>query len=32
MGVVAQAGSFNLIDIVNSQEGMWNIIPQFLVL
>ena len=29
MGVVAQAGSFNLIDIVNSQEGMWNIIPQF---
>ncbi|MFS1538987.1 MAG: NADH-quinone oxidoreductase subunit NuoH [Candidatus Phlomobacter fragariae] len=29
MGVVAQAGSFNLIDIVNSQVGLWNIIPQF---
>ncbi|UDG80900.1 NADH-quinone oxidoreductase subunit H [Candidatus Hartigia pinicola] len=29
MGVVAQAGSFNLIDIVNSQEDVWNIIPQF---
>ncbi|SPP31458.1 NADH-quinone oxidoreductase subunit H [Arsenophonus endosymbiont of Aleurodicus floccissimus] len=29
MGVVAQAGSFNLIDIVNSQAGLWNIIPQF---
>ncbi|MDR3432929.1 MAG: NADH-quinone oxidoreductase subunit NuoH [Rouxiella aceris] len=30
MGVVAQAGSFNLQDIVNSQAHMWNIIPQFL--
>lgn len=29
MGVVAQAGSFNLQDIVRSQEHMWNIIPQF---
>ncbi|XZQ55900.1 MAG: NADH-quinone oxidoreductase subunit NuoH [Arsenophonus sp.] len=30
MGVVARAGSFNLIDIVNSQVELWNIIPQFL--
>jgi NADH-quinone oxidoreductase subunit H len=29
MGVVAQAGSFNLQDIVNSQAHVWNIIPQF---
>ncbi|CAM3699954.1 NADH-quinone oxidoreductase subunit H [Rouxiella silvae] len=29
MGVVAQAGSFNLQDIVHAQEHMWNIIPQF---
>ncbi|SFU42247.1 NADH-quinone oxidoreductase subunit NuoH [Xenorhabdus koppenhoeferi] len=29
MGVVAQAGSFNMVDIVNSQQHMWNIIPQF---
>ncbi|HGN1984903.1 TPA: NADH-quinone oxidoreductase subunit NuoH [Proteus mirabilis] len=29
LGVVAQAGSFNLTDIVNSQAHMWNIIPQF---
>ncbi|EIC84927.1 NADH-quinone oxidoreductase subunit NuoH [Serratia sp. M24T3] len=29
MGVVAQAGSFNLQDIVRSQEHLWNIIPQF---
>ncbi|HGJ5891620.1 MAG TPA: NADH-quinone oxidoreductase subunit NuoH [Arsenophonus apicola] len=29
MGVVARAGSFNLMDIVNSQVGLWNIIPQF---
>ncbi|WP_314154801.1 NADH-quinone oxidoreductase subunit NuoH [Rouxiella badensis] len=29
MGVVAQAGSFNLQDIVHSQEHLWNIIPQF---
>src|SRR5471030_2125519 len=29
MGVVAQAGSFNMQDIVNSQAHMWNIIPQF---
>ncbi|WP_241574565.1 NADH-quinone oxidoreductase subunit NuoH [Rosenbergiella nectarea] len=30
MGVVAQAGSFNMTDIVNSQAHLWNIIPQFL--
>ncbi|WP_367673813.1 NADH-quinone oxidoreductase subunit NuoH [Buchnera aphidicola] len=29
MGVVAKAGSFNLIDIVHSQSHLWNIIPQF---
>ena len=30
MGVVAQAGSFNLRDIVEAQAGLWNVIPQFL--
>lgn len=31
MGVVMLAGSFNLRDIVhNQQQGLWNIIPQFL--
>ena len=30
MGVVMQAGSFSLRDIVNSQEGLWNVIPQIL--
>ncbi|WP_395480235.1 NADH-quinone oxidoreductase subunit NuoH [Candidatus Curculioniphilus buchneri] len=30
MGVVAQAGSFNLGDIVDSQTHLWNVIPQFL--
>ncbi|QCI20312.1 NADH-quinone oxidoreductase subunit NuoH [Buchnera aphidicola (Brachycaudus cardui)] len=29
MGVVAQSGSFNIIDIVNSQKEVWNIFPQF---
>ncbi|OKP05551.1 NADH-quinone oxidoreductase subunit NuoH [Xenorhabdus eapokensis] len=29
MGVVAQAGSFNMVDIVNSQQHVWNVIPQF---
>ena len=31
MGVVVQAGSFRLEDIVNaqSQVGIWNIVPQF---
>ncbi|MGJ7381866.1 NADH-quinone oxidoreductase subunit H, partial [Morganella morganii] len=27
LGVVAQAGSFNLLDIVNSQSTVWNVIP-----
>ncbi|WWP00783.1 MAG: NADH-quinone oxidoreductase subunit NuoH [Candidatus Dasytiphilus stammeri] len=30
MGVVAKAGSFNMIDIVNNQKYLWNIIPQFI--
>jgi NADH-quinone oxidoreductase subunit H len=30
MGVVARASSFRLIDIIHSQQGMWNIVPQFL--
>jgi NADH-quinone oxidoreductase subunit H len=30
MGVVAQAGSFNLRDIVLAQQGLWFIVPQFL--
>ena len=30
MGVVAQAGSFNLRDIVEAQRGLWFIVPQFL--
>ena len=30
LGVVAQAGSFNLRDIVEAQREMWNIVPQFL--
>jgi len=30
MGVVMQAGSFNLREIVAAQEGLWNIVPQFL--
>ncbi|MGL9750493.1 MAG: NADH-quinone oxidoreductase subunit NuoH [Symbiopectobacterium sp.] len=29
MGVVAQAGSFNMRDIVESQAHLWNVIPQF---
>jgi NADH-quinone oxidoreductase subunit H len=29
-GVVMLAGSFNLSDIVESQQGMWFIVPQFL--
>ena len=30
MGVVMQAGSFSLRDIVNAQTHMWNVVPQFL--
>jgi NADH-quinone oxidoreductase subunit H len=30
MGVVAQAGTFNLREIVEAQRGMWFIVPQFL--
>lgn len=30
MGVVAQAGSFNLRDIIEAQRGLWFIVPQFL--
>nr|WP_197719020.1 NADH-quinone oxidoreductase subunit NuoH [Moraxella cuniculi] len=29
MGVVAQAGSFNVRDIVEAQSTIWNVIPQF---
>ncbi|WP_283164674.1 MULTISPECIES: NADH-quinone oxidoreductase subunit NuoH [unclassified Marinobacter] len=30
MGVVAMAGTFNLREIVNAQQDMWYIVPQFL--
>lgn len=30
MGVVAKSGSFNLLDIVENQQYMWNLVPQFL--
>lgn len=30
MGVVVQAGSFSMSDIVEAQRGIWFIIPQFL--
>lgn len=30
MGTVILAGSFRLEDIVNSQTGLWNILPQFI--
>jgi NADH-quinone oxidoreductase subunit H len=29
MGVVVLTGSFRLIDIVDSQAGLWNCVPQF---
>ena len=29
MGVVIQAGSFSLRDIVEAQAGLWNVVPQF---
>ena len=30
MGVVIHAGSFSLVEIVNAQEDMWYVLPQFL--
>lgn len=30
MGVVLQTGSFNLTEIVMAQQGMWNVVPQFI--
>ncbi|CAL4319722.1 NADH-quinone oxidoreductase subunit H [Buchnera aphidicola (Thelaxes suberi)] len=30
MGTVAKAESFNILDIIHSQQNMWNIFPQFL--
>ncbi|MGC3873872.1 NADH-quinone oxidoreductase subunit NuoH [Halomonas sp. GXIMD04776] len=30
MGVVAMAGSFNMREIVNAQQGLWYVVPQFL--
>ncbi len=30
MGVVLLSGSFSLQDIVNSQKGMWYVVPQFI--
>ena len=30
MGVVMQAGSFSLRDIVNAQKDLWNVVPQFI--
>jgi len=30
LGVVALSGSFNLREIVNAQEGMWFVVPQFI--
>ncbi|AFP84977.1 NADH-quinone oxidoreductase subunit NuoH [secondary endosymbiont of Ctenarytaina eucalypti] len=30
LGVVAQAGSFNLTTIVEAQASLWNVVPQFL--
>ncbi len=30
MGVVAQAGSFSLWDVVRAQRGVWFVVPQFL--
>lgn len=29
LGVVVLSGSFSLREIVNAQQGMWNIVPQF---
>ncbi len=30
LGIVVMTGSFNLREIVEAQQGMWNVIPQFL--
>ncbi len=30
LGVVAMTGSFNLREIVEAQQGLWNVVPQFL--
>ncbi|HUR40786.1 MAG TPA: NADH-quinone oxidoreductase subunit NuoH [Verrucomicrobiae bacterium] len=30
MGVVVQAGSFNLTEIVEAQRGLWYVVPQFI--
>jgi NADH-quinone oxidoreductase subunit H len=30
LGVVVQAGSFSMVDIVASQKGVWNCVPQIL--
>lgn len=30
MGIVAQTGSFNMLDIVNAQQDVWFVIPQIL--
>lgn len=30
LGVVAMTGSFNMFEIVRAQQGLWNIVPQFL--
>ncbi|WP_280552689.1 NADH-quinone oxidoreductase subunit NuoH [Halomonas sp. 25-S5] len=29
MGVVAMAGTFNMREIVNAQQGLWFVVPQF---
>lgn len=29
MGIVAMTGSFNLRTIVEAQQGLWNVVPQF---
>lgn len=29
MGIVAHTGSLNMRDIVEAQQGLWNVIPQF---